>query len=106
MALASIPELLARKRVDGAHVRRPSGLSSPEPGPPEGVQGELEAIGFREIKVGLVNTYMPFEIARYLLTQFPGMSRMTSDMTREEFERVRDLMVEYTKSKHPLVYPT
>ncbi|KAK9235032.1 hypothetical protein V1525DRAFT_390860 [Lipomyces kononenkoae] len=87
IALASIPELLAWIRVDRGHIRR--------------VQGELEATGFRETKVGLVNTYMPFEIARFLSTLFLGMSRMTSDMGREEVERVRDLIVRYIKSKHP-----
>ncbi|KAK9353604.1 hypothetical protein V1523DRAFT_396351 [Lipomyces doorenjongii] len=53
----------------------------------EGVQGELEATGFRETKLS-------------------GMSKITSHMTRKELERVRDLMVEYIKSKHPVVYPT
>lgn len=72
----------------------------------DGVRAELEATGFRDINVYTVETYMPFddydEIARYILTQFPGMSRMTGDMTREDLEKVRDLMVEYIKSKHPV----
>jgi SAM-dependent methyltransferase len=71
----------------------------------EGVRGELEATGFKDIKVHTVETYMPFEaydeVARFILTQFPGMARMTGDMSREELEKTRDLMVEHIRSKHP-----
>ena len=73
----------------------------------EGVRGELEATGFRDIDVHLVETFWPFddydEIARYILTQFPGMSKMTADMSREELENVRDLMVKHIIAKHPSV---
>ena len=48
---------------------------------------------------------MPFgssdEIARYILTKLSGMTRMTGDMSHEELEQVRDLMVAYIKAKHP-----
>ncbi|KAJ8103402.1 S-adenosyl-L-methionine-dependent methyltransferase [Lipomyces tetrasporus] len=71
----------------------------------EGIRGELEVAGFREVQVYSVETYMPFEdhdeIARYILTEFPGMKRLTSDMTRQELERTRDLMVEDIKFRHP-----
>ncbi|KAK9237462.1 S-adenosyl-L-methionine-dependent methyltransferase [Lipomyces kononenkoae] len=71
----------------------------------EGIRGELEATGFQGVEVHSVETYMPFEdhdeIARYILTEFPGMKRLTSDMTRQELERTRDLMVEDIKSRHP-----
>lgn len=72
----------------------------------EGLRGELEATGFREVQVYPVDTYMPFEdhdeIARYILTEFPVMKRLTGDMTRQELEKTRDLMVEYIKSRHPV----
>ena len=54
----------------------------------EGVRGELEAGGFREIDVHSVESFMPFEdhdeIARFILFKFPGMTRMTTGMTQEE----------------------
>ncbi|KIM95673.1 hypothetical protein OIDMADRAFT_59456 [Oidiodendron maius Zn] len=72
----------------------------------EGIRGELEATGFRDIEVHTVEAFMPFnnydEIARFILTQFPGMNKMTSDMSREELEKVRNLMVEFIKSRHPV----
>ncbi|KAK9321366.1 S-adenosyl-L-methionine-dependent methyltransferase [Lipomyces orientalis] len=72
----------------------------------EGVRGELEATGFRDIEVHTVESFMQFndydEITRFILTQFPGMNKMTSDMSREELEKVRKLMVEFIKSRHPV----
>jgi len=71
----------------------------------EGVRRELEATGFKDVEVHTVEAYMPFEtydeVARFILSQFPGMSRMTGDMTQAELEKTRDLMVEYVKLKHP-----
>ena len=71
----------------------------------EDVRGELEATGFRDIDVHTVQAYMPFddydEIARYILTKFPGMIMITDDMSHTELEEVRDLMVEHIKEKHP-----
>ncbi|KAL1892852.1 hypothetical protein Sste5346_006744 [Sporothrix stenoceras] len=71
----------------------------------EGVKGELEAAGFRDVDVISVEAYMPYEdpdeVARFLLTQIPLMKRLTSDMTGEELEKTRDLMVEEIKAKHP-----
>lgn len=71
----------------------------------EGVRGELEATGFRDIEVHTLETYMPFEdydqLVGGMITEFPIMVRMMSDMTEQEVQKTRELMVEYIKSKHP-----
>ena len=71
----------------------------------EGVRGKLEATGFQDIEIHTVEAYMPFEdydaLARFILTKFPGMARMTSDMTEQELEQTRDLMVDHVKTKYP-----
>jgi ubiquinone/menaquinone biosynthesis C-methylase UbiE len=99
MELMSFP---CKLRPEKAMIKMP-----PTWGTTEGVRGELEATGFRDIDVYTVEAFMPFddydEIARYILTQFPGMSRMTGDMSREELEKVRELMVEHIKAKHTSV---
>jgi ubiquinone/menaquinone biosynthesis C-methylase UbiE len=73
----------------------------------EGVKGELEATGFRDVDVHTVEAYMPFEsydeVAKYILTQFPMMGKMTAGFTQTELEKTRDLMVDYIKAKHPSV---
>ena len=71
----------------------------------EGVRSELEAGGFREIDVHVVESFMPFEdhdeIARFILFKFPAMARMTADMTQEELRKVLQLMTEHLKQAHP-----
>ena len=72
----------------------------------EGLRGQLELGGFREIEVHTVKSFMPLEdheeLARFILTKFPGMARMTKDMTAEELASVLDLMVEHLKQMHPI----
>lgn len=73
----------------------------------EGVRGELEAAGFRDVEVLEVEAHLPYddpdEVARFFLTQIPLMKRLTADMTGEELEKTRDLMVEDILSRHPEV---
>lgn len=71
----------------------------------EGVRAELETTGFKDVEVHKTEAYMPFEsydeVARFILTKFPIMGKMTAEFTQEELHKTRDLMVDYIKSKHP-----
>ena len=73
----------------------------------EGVRSELEEFGFRDVKVFKTESYMPFEnydeVARFILTKFPIMAKITADMTSEELGKVRDLMVEHIRASHPVL---
>lgn len=99
MELLSFP---SKVRPEKSVPKMPPGWGSVE-----AVRGELEATGFRDTDVHTVDTYMPFddydEIARFVLTQFPGMSKMTEDLTSEEMEKVLNMAVEYLKTNHPSV---
>lgn len=71
----------------------------------EGIRGQLETAGFRNVDVHPSETFWPFdnydETAQYLLTQFPIMRTLTAGMTKAELEEVQKLMVEDLKAKHP-----
>jgi ubiquinone/menaquinone biosynthesis C-methylase UbiE len=71
----------------------------------EGVRGELEAAGFRDVEVHTMVSYWPFddyeELVQLITTQLPAVRSMTSDMSSDELRQVQDLMVEHMKAKHP-----
>lgn len=73
----------------------------------EGVQGELEEAGFRDVNVYPLKTYLPFQeyekLADFMINTFPNMDRMTAGFTKEEFAELRRQIIEYVKSKHPTV---
>ena len=72
----------------------------------DGVKGELEATGFRDIEVFEVPSYMPFEdhqeIMEFLVGNLPPMKMLTADMTGDEIRRVIDLSVDWLKERHPI----
>jgi ubiquinone/menaquinone biosynthesis C-methylase UbiE len=71
----------------------------------EGIRGQLDAAGFRDIDVHPSETFWPFdnyeETVHYLLTQLPILRKLTADVTRGELEEVHKLMVEVLKARHP-----
>src|ERR1700709_324795 len=71
----------------------------------EGIRGQLEAAGFRDIDVHPSETFWPFdnyeETVHYLLAQLPIMRKLTADVTQGELEDVHKLMVEDLKARHP-----
>lgn len=73
----------------------------------EGVQGELEGAGFRDVAVYPLKTYLPFQgyeqLADFMIYTFPNMDRMTAGFTEEEIAELRRQIIEYVKSKHPTV---
>ena len=72
----------------------------------EGLRGQLELGNFREIEFHTVKSFMPLgdheELARFSMTDSPGIARMTDDMTTEELSSVLDLMVEHLKQMLPI----
>jgi hypothetical protein len=72
----------------------------------EGIRGQLDAAGFRDIDVHPSETFWPFdnyeETVHYLLTQLPILRKLTADVTRGELEEVHKLMVEVLKARPPI----
>ena len=81
----------------------------PGPGPmwktEDGVKGELEAAGFKDVQAYSASLYIPFEdhmeIVDYLMSTLPFMPMFTKDMTAEEISRSRDLMIQHVKEEYP-----
>ena len=71
----------------------------------EGLGGELEAAGFRDVQVFEAPSYMPFEdheeIVQYLVSSLPPMKMLTADMTKEEIQKVVDMTIDWLKNKYP-----
>jgi SAM-dependent methyltransferase len=71
----------------------------------EGLRGELEACGFRNVQVFEAPTYMPFEdheeIVKYLVSSLPPMRMLTADMSKEEIQKVVNLTTGWLKKKYP-----
>lgn len=71
----------------------------------DGVRGELEGAGFRDVDVYPVKTYLPFEgyeqLADFMMYGFPNMDRMTAGFTAEEIAELKRQTIEYVKSRHP-----
>ncbi|KAI1439029.1 S-adenosyl-L-methionine-dependent methyltransferase [Xylaria sp. CBS 124048] len=71
----------------------------------EGVREQLEAAGFKDIKVVEAEGYMPFqdygEICRFILTKLPLAARVIQQMTDEEVLQTFDLMKADLQAKYP-----
>lgn len=71
----------------------------------DGIRGELEGAGFRDVDVYPVKTYLPFEgyeqLADFMMYTFPNMDRMTAGFSEEELAELRRQIIDYVKSLHP-----
>jgi len=71
----------------------------------EGLRGELEATGFRNVQVFEAPSYMPFEdheeIVKYLVSSLPPMRMLTADMTKEEIQKVVNMTTGWLRKKYP-----
>ena len=70
----------------------------------EGVRGEFQAAGFRDVDVRSMQTYMPFEDHTKQVNIFMSMPLMTGlieQMTLKEKDRSRVLMVQQMKVMYP-----
>ena len=71
----------------------------------EGVCGELEATGFREVKGHTMPTFMqledPVATVNLMVKGLPHMSKVREEMKPEEIDQACDLMVQHLRSNHP-----
>ncbi|KFY06824.1 hypothetical protein V492_07715 [Pseudogymnoascus sp. VKM F-4246] len=71
----------------------------------DGIRGELQEAGFRDVDVYPLKTYLPFEgyeeLADFMMYTFPNMDRMTAGFSEEELGELRRQIIEYVKSRHP-----
>lgn len=94
--MGKVTEVRPEKKVPG-----PGSIWKSE----DGVKGELEAAGFKNVQAYSASIYMPFEdyveIVDYLMSTLPFMPMLTKDMTAEEISRLRDLMIQQVREEYP-----
>lgn len=71
----------------------------------DGVQGELEKVGFRDVETIEVPTTMNFEshegLVEFFFTKLPHLGQQLKAMSKEEVEEARSKSVDFLKSIRP-----